>query len=219
MTGMGPVAAEQIARVVATLMGCMVISYLIGNISPAILIGRAMGVDIKKQGSGNAGTTNALRVLGKKAAAATLLIDVAKGVLAVLLGWFFGGQHLAMLCGFAVICGHIWPVAFGLKGGKGVATAFGVIVAVQPLWGLIELCVVLLVVLITRRVSAGSLTGACLFPFLALLLGAGEAGRVFAVSWAAALAVIIVVKHRANLTRLLKGQEPKLNFKKQENEG
>jgi len=184
-----------------------VISYMIGNISPAILIGRMLGIDIKKQGSGNAGTTNVLRVIGKKAAAATLLIDIGKGVLAVLIGRYFLGEGLAMYCGLAAFCGHIWPVVFGFKGGKGVATAFGVIMTVQPLLGLIELAVVIVVVLVTRRVSAGSLVGAAIFPFVAFLFSHSY------LVWAALLAAIVIIKHRSNLARLIKGQEPKLNFK------
>lgn len=182
--------------------------YLIGNISPAILIGRILGVDIKKQGSGNAGTTNVLRVLGKKAAVLTLLIDIGKGVLAVFIGRHFGGQELAMLCGLAAFCGHIWPILFRFKGGKGVATAFGVIVAVEPVLGLLALGVVLLVVVFSKRVSAGSLTGAALFPALAYMINPDY------LLWSCVLAAIIIIKHRSNLVRLLKGQEPKLNFKK-----
>ena len=85
------------------------LAYFIGNISPSIILGKIAGVDIKKEGSGNAGTTNALRVLGKKAAIITLLIDVGKGVLAVLLGMNFGNYTIGTVCALAVFCGHIWP--------------------------------------------------------------------------------------------------------------
>lgn len=184
-------------------------SYFIGNISPAILIGRMYGIDIKKEGSGNAGTTNVLRVLGKKAAIATLVIDVLKGVLAVLLGRYVVGTEMAaMICGLSAICGHVWPAFFKFKGGKGVATAFGVIVAVNPLLGLSTLIVVLLVVVISRRMSAGSVVGAILFPFIACYFDRSY------LYWALALAAIVLFKHRANIVRLLKGEEPKLSFKK-----
>jgi len=219
-------------------VGVIIASYLIGNISPAILIGRLRGIDIRKEGSGNAGTTNVLRVMGKKAAAATLLIDALKGCLAVWFGCFFmwyigtgglyaeplfgrvivmylGGEgvYMPLLCGIAVIFGHIWPVAFGFRGGKGVATALGVIAATAPFLALIEAFIVLSVVALSRRMSAGSLTGAALFPLVTYWL-ISSPHYMYYVQWAAILAVIIIFKHRANLVRLLKGQEPKLSFKK-----
>jgi len=196
----------------------VIISYFIGNISPAILLGKMYGLDIKKEGSGNAGTTNVLRVLGKKAAALTLIIDVLKGVIAVLLAKYFCEPEVALICGLAVFCGHIWPAAFKFKGGKGVATAFGVIAAVHTLLGLSMLAIVLVVIIITRRVSAGSLVGAVLFPLLAFALSPDNISQELFVSWAAAVAVIIIIKHRSNLMRLLKGQEPKLSFKKKDEE-
>ena len=96
------------------------VAYLIGNISPSIIMGRLQGVDIKKEGSGNAGTTNALRVLGKKAAVITLIIDIGKGVLAVYLGMRLGNYDIGLTCALAVFCGHIWPCFYNFKGGKGV---------------------------------------------------------------------------------------------------
>lgn len=110
-------------------------AYLIGNISPAIILGKLSGVDIKKEGSGNAGTTNVLRVLGKKAAFITLVIDIAKGFLAVRLGMLFGYETGAV-CAVAVFCGHIWPCFYRFKGGKGVATAFGALLAINWMLGL-----------------------------------------------------------------------------------
>ena len=94
----------------------IVIAYFLGNISPSILLGRAMGVDIKKEGSGNAGTTNALRVLGKKAAVITLVVDIGKGVIAVLLGNALAGPQAAMYCALAAFAGHVWPAMFHFKG-------------------------------------------------------------------------------------------------------
>lgn len=204
---------------------CLVaVSYLIGNISPAILIGRACGIDIKKEGSGNAGTTNVLRVLGKKAAVATLAIDILKGVAAVLAARLtvslYGGiagsealvnlypEYLPALCAIAVLCGHIWPVFFGFKGGKGVATAFGTLVTLSPAMGLSALGIVFLIVAVTKRVSAGSVCGALCVPFLAYIF-------IPEFIWGAiVMAVIVVIKHRANIGRLVRGEEPKLSFKK-----
>lgn len=182
----------------------MIAAYFIGNISPAILIGRAHGVDIKKEGSGNAGTTNVLRVLGKKAAAATLIIDVAKGSAAALLGGLVGGEFLMGACAMFVMLGHIWPAAFRFKGGKGVATAFGAILLIDPLIALAELGVVAIVVLITRMVSLGSICAAIALPVLAFF---------FIPSFlpcSIIMAVVVLIKHRSNIKRIFGGTESKL---------
>ena len=185
-------------------------SYFIGNISPAILIGRMMGVDIRKEGSGNAGTTNVLRVLGKKAAAATLVIDILKGVIPVLIGRYIGGQELAMACGMAAFLGHIWPALFGFRGGKGIATAFGLILTLEPLLGLIEVVTISIFLIISRRVSVGSLAAAILLPFAAYFFDPNY--LILTIPMTA----ITFYKHRLNIKRLIKGEEPKVNFKKRE---
>lgn len=194
-------------------IGAVIFSYLIGNISPAILIGKMAGVEIRSQGSGNAGTTNVLRVLGKKAAVATLLIDILKGVAAVLIGRYLGGQSLAMVCGLAAFLGHIWPAVFGFRGGKGIATAAGIILTVEPLMGLIEAAIALSLIAATRWVSLGSLTAALLLPVVAYFFDPKYT------LWAAVMAVIVFIKHRANLKRLLRGEESKISFKKREEQG
>lgn len=184
------------------------VAYLLGNISPSILIGKIYGVDIKSEGSGNAGTTNALRVLGKKAGIITLVIDISKGIVAVVIGRYFGNEFIAMACGVMVFVGHIWPVFFKFKGGKGVATAFGVILAINPFMGLLVALMMVLIVIITRRVSAGSVISALLFPFIANLYNPDY------LWWTLIMAVIMLYKHTGNIERLLKGEEPKLNFKR-----
>ncbi|HML37828.1 MAG TPA: glycerol-3-phosphate 1-O-acyltransferase PlsY [Bacillota bacterium] len=194
MTNLFPIAA-------------IVLSYFLGNISPAILIGRAMGIDIRGQGSGNAGTTNVLRVLGKKAAAATLIVDILKGTAAVLLGNYIGGQELALVCGIAVMAGHIWPIVFQFRGGKGIATTFGVVLTLEPLLGLIEAAVALIFMLVSQRVSVGSLTAAVLLPFAAWYFDPAY------VPATAVMAVIVIWKHRANIKRLIRKEEPKVNFR------
>lgn len=206
-----------------------VIGYFIGNISPAILIGKAHGIDIKKEGSGNAGTTNVLRVLGKKAAIGTLIIDIGKGVLAVMLGRLIGYIYAsgmldltderdisyimlscAMLAGLCAFIGHIWPMAFGFKGGKGVATAFGVLVAINPLLGLSCLVVVALVVLASKMVSLGSICGAIALPLLSMMFEPDF-------FWTGILmAIIVIIKHRPNISRIVRGEESKL-FKGKKN--
>jgi glycerol-3-phosphate acyltransferase PlsY len=191
-------------------LAAIVISYFLGNISPSILIGKAMGVDIRKEGSGNAGTTNTLRVIGKKAAAAVLAIDVLKGVAAVLLGRYIGGQELAMYCGLVVFLGHIWPAAFGFRGGKGIATAFGVALAWEPLLGLLELAIAAIFFVTAKRVSVGSIVAAIAFPIVAYNFDHNY------LPVTTVMGIIVLVKHRKNIVRLVKGEEPKVSFKKQE---
>ncbi|MFV0517984.1 MAG: glycerol-3-phosphate 1-O-acyltransferase PlsY [Aminipila sp.] len=209
------------AKLIIISVATVIVAYFMGNISPAILIGRMYGIDIKKEGSGNAGTTNVLRVLGKKAAVATLLIDIFKGVFAVLLGRLVGhyllspestipeaALYLTLACGLAVFCGHIWPIAFGFKGGKGVATAFGVLITVSPILGLIELAIVAVVVLVSRMVSLGAVTAALAFPFVANWYDSRY------LAWGLLMALIVLYKHNANISRLVKGEESKISFKK-----
>lgn len=186
----------------------IVIAYFLGNISPSTLIGRAMGIDIKKEGSGNAGTTNALRVLGKKAAVITLVIDIGKGFVAVKLGLAIAGPLAAMCCALAAFAGHIWPVLFKFKGGKGVAVAFGTILGINWHLALLALGIVALAVLITRMVSLGSVTAAISFPILCYFL---EKDFFW---FGIVMAVILLYAHRSNIKRIIKGEEHKLSFKK-----
>lgn len=186
----------------------VVLAYFLGNISPAIILGKLHGIDIKKVGSGNAGTTNVLRTLGKKAALITMAVDILKGFAAVKLGFLMGGYTAGAICAVAAFCGHIWPCFYHFKGGKGVATAFGVIVAVNWKLGLAVLAVVAVFLVLTQRMSVGSLAGAISFPLLCWIMEPDflAAGVV--------MAVIVVIKHRANIRRLLRGEEPKMSFKK-----
>ena len=179
-----------------------------GNISPSIILGKLHGIDIKKEGSGNAGTTNALRVLGKKAALITLIIDIGKGVLAVVIGKLIGGEAVGYLCALAVFCGHIWPCFYRFKGGKGVATAFGAILAVNWILGLSALGIVAVGVALSQRMSVGSLLGSVTFPLICWLLEPDF------IHIGCIMAVIVLIKHRANIGRLFRGEEPKMNFKK-----
>ena len=186
----------------------IIIAYLLGNISPSIILGKLHGIDIKKEGSGNAGTTNALRVLGKKAALITLIIDIGKGVLAVVIGKLIGGEAVGYLCALAVFCGHIWPCFYRFKGGKGVATAFGAILAVNWILGLSALGIVAVGVALSQRMSVGSLLGSVTFPLICWLLEPDF------IHIGCIMAVIVLIKHRANVGRLFRGEEPKMNFKK-----
>lgn len=187
----------------------VVISYLIGNISSAILIGRVTaGIDIREHGSGNAGTTNVLRTIGKKAAAATLVCDVLKGVIAVLIGRFFGNEVLAMVCGLAAILGHIWPVLFGFRGGKGIATGIGVIFTTVPIPAFACLGIGVALIVITRFVSLGSISGAALLPIVVYFYD-----ETYFI-WSLCMAVIVIYTHRSNIKRLVQGNESKISFSK-----
>ena len=187
------------------------VAYFIGNISPSTILAKKQGFNIKEEGSGNAGTTNALRTMGKKAGIITCVVDILKGVVAVIIGALIADTAGACICGLMVYLGHVWPMIYKFKGGKGVATAFGVTLTVSPLVALISLVVTAIFVLITKRMSVGSIVGAVCMPVLVF----------FAAPWytwvAVIISVIIIVKHRANIQRLMKGEEPIMSiFEKKE---
>ncbi len=184
----------------------IIIAYFLGNISPSTLLARAKGLDIKKEGSGNAGTTNALRVLGKKAALITLTVDIGKGVLAVAAGNLLSTPLAAMFCALAAFAGHVWPVVFRFKGGKGVAVAFGSLLGVNWQLALAALAVVAVVVLLTRMVSLGSITAAVSFPVLAYFM---EPDFIYI---GTLMALLLIYAHRGNIKRIIKGEENKLSF-------
>ena len=191
------------------LISCFV-SYLIGCNSPAILIAKSQGIDIKKEGSGNAGSTNMLRVVGKKAALMTLVLDIVKGIIAVLLVGMVMGEDYQYFAALCVFLGHIFPFRYKFKGGKGVATAFGSVIAVNPLMALILAILVLSVIAITRRVSPGAIFAGIIFPIFTYFME----NDFFTISLV--MAFILILKHRANIKRLIKGEESKLSFSKKE---
>lgn len=189
-----------------------VAAYLLGSLSFAtILVKLFLGIDVREHGSGNAGATNVLRTAGRRLAVFTLLLDVLKGSLAVL------GMRLLTpdptwhaTAAAAVILGHVFPVFFGFRGGKGVATAVGAFLCLSPLAVLAVGAVFGLVVWLTRLVSLGSLTAACLLPVvMGLLFRAPDADVLAAVANAA----FLVFSHRANVKRLLDGTERRLGQK------
>ena len=186
------------------------LSYVVGSIPAAYLAGKSRGIDLRRYGSGNLGATNVVRALGWKVGLLVFTVDVAKGALPVLLlpRWTDGPlsrEVVAILCGVAAILGHFRPVflKFG-KGGKGVATAAGVFVALAPVPMLAAMAVFAVVLLATGYVSLGSLTAAVVLPSL-LLLMEGAHSPVFQIS--AVLAVFVFWTHRANIGRLRRGEE------------
>lgn len=191
-----------------------VLSYLIGAISFSYIITKKIKkVDIRKHGSGNAGATNTLRVLGAGPAAGVLLLDVLKGVAAVLIAEGLGLAPWAVaLSGFFAILGHNFPVYYGFKGGKGVATTIGVFFMLMFPYVLISGVLAILVIVLTRFVSLGSLVFIVLTPVIGLILGHYPGGVIFITFL---IAVLAVFQHRGNISRLLHGEENKIGHKKE----
>ena len=192
-----------------------IIAYLIGSVNFSILISKKMaGFDVREKGSGNAGTTNMLRSVGKKAAAITLICDIA-----IIVGNIVKNldrELLLQIAGIAVVIGHTFPIFFGFKGGKGVATSLGVLLMSNWQIGLICLVFALVLMALTRMVSLGSCGAAVLFPVLTLfinqhytVLTEGKSGRVYFV-YSVILAIIVLYNHRSNIKRILNGTENKL---------
>ncbi|GAA3648295.1 glycerol-3-phosphate 1-O-acyltransferase PlsY [Asaccharospora irregularis] len=194
-----------------------VISYLLGNISTSYIVAkRIAGVDIRTQGSGNAGSTNVLRTLGKKAGAMTFLGDILKGVIAVLVSRIISnmlGVDTVLASYVAVIfvvMGHNWPVFLGFRGGKGVATSLGAMTCVHPIIALSCLLIFIVIVALSKYVSLGSVLGIAASPLMMIATG-NRAGFVVALF----LAISVTYTHRANIKRLFKGEERKIGQKKQ----
>ena len=205
-----------------------VIAYLIGSVNFSIIISKKMaGFDVREKGSGNAGTTNMLRSVGKKAALITLICDILKGVVSIGLAIIIGNiakyldrELLLQIAGIAVVLGHTFPIFFGFKGGKGVATSLGVLLMSNWQIGLICLVFALVLMILTRMVSLGSCVAAVLFPVLTLfinqhytVLTEGKNGNVYFV-YSIILAIIVLYNHRENIKRILNGTENKLSFSK-----
>ena len=201
-----------------------IIAYLIGSINFSVIISKKMtGFDVREKGSGNAGTTNMLRSVGKKAAVVTLICDVLKGVIAILIamfiGWAFKVENqslLVQIAGIAVVIGHTFPIFFGFKGGKGVATSLGILVMTNWQIGLICLVFGVVLIALTRMVSLGSCTGAVLFPVLTLFISENyivSQGNGYFI-YSVILAVIVLFNHRSNIKRILNGTENRISFKK-----
>ncbi len=205
-----------------------IIAYLIGSISFSVIISKKMaGFDVREKGSGNAGSTNMLRSVGKKAAAITLICDVLKGVVAIILAIILGNifkdsnkELLLQIAGVAVVLGHTFPIFFGFKGGKGVATSLGILLMSNWQIGLICLVFALVLMILTRMVSLGSCMAAILFPVLTLfinehytVLTEGKSGNVYFI-YSVIMAIIVLYNHRSNIKRILNGTENKLSFKK-----
>ena len=198
-----------------------IIAYLIGSINFSVILSKKMaGFDVREKGSGNAGTTNMLRSVGKKAAAITLVCDILKGVIAILIAMLMNkifpnsnGALLVQIAGVAVILGHTFPIFFKFKGGKGVATSLGVLIMSNWQIGLICLVFALILIALTQMVSVGSIAAAILYPVLTLFIPQNYIVPGNYLIYSIILAVLIVFNHRENVKRLLKGTENKISFK------
>ena len=201
-----------------------IIAYLIGSINFSVIISKKVaGFDVREKGSGNAGSTNMLRSVGKGAAVLTLLCDILKGVVAILIAIGIGNLVkdadkglLVQIAGVAVVLGHTFPIFFGFKGGKGVATSLGILLMTNWQIGLICLVFALVLMALTQMVSLGSCAAAVLFPVLTLFIKehyiVAEGGSYFIYS--VILAVIVLYNHRSNIKRMLNLTENKLSLKK-----
>lgn len=201
-----------------------IVAYLLGSISFSVIISKKMaGFDVREKGSGNAGATNMLRSVGKRAAILTLLGDALKGVVAILFGILVGAiaknadkALLVQIAGIAVVVGHTFPIFFGFKGGKGVATALGVLLMTNWQIGLICLVFALVLMVLTKMVSMGSVGAAILFPVLVLFIHTNYtvSNESSYFIYSVILALIVAFNHRSNIKRILNGTENKLSFKK-----
>lgn len=200
-----------------------IIAYAIGSINFSVIFSRKFaGFDVREKGSGNAGTTNMLRTVGKKAAVITLVCDILKGIvsilIALLIGYFVKDVNKAILvqiAGFFAIFGHTFPIFFEFKGGKGVATALGVLFTINWRIGLICLVFALVVMLTSKMVSLGSIAAAVLFPVLTLFMNSNfivEASGIKYFIFSLILALFVIFNHRENLQRIANGTENKLDF-------
>ena len=201
-----------------------IIAYAIGSINFSVIISKKMaGFDVREKGSGNAGSTNMLRSVGKKAAILTLICDILKGVIAVLVAFIIGKISknvdqalLVQIAGILVVVGHTFPIFFEFKGGKGVATSLGVLLIINWKIGLICLVFALVIMALSRMVSLGSIGAAVLFPVLTLFIHSNyivQATGIKYIVFGIILAAFVIFNHRANIQRIANGTENKLSFK------
>lgn len=199
-----------------------IIAYAIGSVNFSIIFSKKFaGFDVREKGSGNAGSTNMLRSVGKGLAALTLICDILKGVVAILIAIGIGKiakdikpEILVQLAGIFSIIGHTFPVYFGFRGGKGVATSLGILLLVNWQIGLICLVFALLVMILSRMVSLGSIMAAVLFPVLTIFIRDNYIVPGNYIVFGIIMAVIVIFNHRSNIKRIYNGEENRLGSKK-----
>jgi acyl phosphate:glycerol-3-phosphate acyltransferase len=195
-------------------------AYVVGSIPTAVWVGKAWyAIDVREHGSKNAGATNTFRVLGKKPGVFVLLIDILKGVLAVVLPiiiwredslmYEFTSDRLQILAAVGAVFGHIFPVFAGFRGGKGVATSLGVIIGILPFSAVACLGIFIVIFILSKYVSLGAICAAFCFPFSVLFL---EPQREEMFYFSVVLSLAVIWAHKKNIRRLLKGEENKMNL-------
>lgn len=208
-------------------VSALILAYLFGSIPTAVWIGQAFyGIDVREYGSGNAGATNTFRVLGKKAGIAVMLLDILKGYTATNLVYLIGLSvtgpqnsvqfvNYQLALGITAVMGHLFPVFAGFRGGKGIATLFGMILAVQSQAALLCVLTFITVLLITKYVSLSSILAGFSFPLSIIFIFQSPIRSV--VLYGMCICVLILVTHQKNIERLIKGKESKVNlFKRKE---
>ena len=199
--------------------------YLLGSLNISIIIGKIKGDDIRNHGSGNAGATNSLRTYGLKVACLVLLGDFLKAVISILLAILFAklltDSELAIVfckyfAGFGAVLGHNFPLYFGFRGGKGIITSVAVIFMLDPLAGFVVLLSGVLVITFTKYVSLGSVVGSVVFPVYVLITNWGKESKTapYYIALSIIMAALAIYRHRANIKRLIEGNESKLGQKK-----
>ena len=196
----------------------IIVSYLLGSIPFGYIAGRIAGIDIRTAGSGNVGATNVVRILGKRYGYPVFALDVLKGFGAVKISMVMSGQHLewnspeisGMVGAIFSVLGHVFPPWLKFKGGKGVATAAGALLALMPIATLIGVAVWIIVFWLTRYVSLASIVATVVLPIVILIIGLsdGHSGRLLVYS-SVCVAALVIWRHRSNLSRLLRGTEPR----------
>jgi acyl phosphate:glycerol-3-phosphate acyltransferase len=198
--------------------GIFIVAYLLGSIPTSVWVGKKFyGIDVREHGSGNAGATNTLRVLGWKAGLPVFIIDGLKGFVAASLVMFTSFQsgtngyvNFQLILGFAALLGHVFPVFAGFRGGKGVATLLGVVIALTPLPAALAFIVFVIVLLIFKYVSIGSMVAGISYPLMIFFVFIHSP---FSLKMASVImAIALIVTHKKNIKRLLKGEESKASF-------
>lgn len=186
----------------------IIVAYLLGSIPMGLIFSRIMGKgDLRKVGSGNIGATNVMRVGGLRMAAVVWILDMAKAIAAVLLGGYVGGLAFAAWCGFAAIVGHCYPIWLRFRGGKGISSLFGVLLAVSPVSFVVCGVEWLIVALTSGYSSLGAVIAFCLMPVLGFMIDV-NVGFAFL-----AIAMLCLWRHRENIKRLVAGTESKIEWK------
>jgi len=196
------------------------LAYLIGSIPTAVWVGRKFhGIDVREHGSKNAGATNTFRVLGRKSGWFVLTIDVLKGLMAAILPLLFKTEYadnqllfFQLSTSFVCIIGHVYPVFAQFRGGKGVATALGIIIGLNPISAGISLLIFLIVFLASRYVSLGAIITSIAYPFISYFVVKEDAKSM--IVFTVLLGVLIVLSHRKNIKRLINGEESRMNLSK-----